>query len=200
MQVKDQTLALFNKLNVNIPEPDCSETKRKRGVNTMSERQLRHFLSQRDLLEDRSILSGVGDVIDDAVHDVAKLLSCAVDVEDNLVDEVGKDTPDVDLIQNLTDSLAAVGDALDDPDEPTQTNPTSTEASKTTSTSSTSSTSGSSTSSSSSSCSISTGIPICTQTVILSTSYYSGRSTFTMNSITTETCSTITIQGCTGLG
>jgi hypothetical protein len=197
MEVKDQTLALFNKLDVNIPEPDCSITKRKREENRISERQLRNFL-QGASLQDRSILSGVANLIGSAVHDVAKLISCAVNVVDNLVDSVNIDTPNVDLIQDLTDSLAAVGEALDDPgDEPTKTNPTSTEASKTTSTE-TSSTSSSS--SSSSFCSMSTAIPICTQTVIVSTSYLSGRSTFTLDSTTTTTCSTITVQGCTGSG
>ncbi|KAE8445910.1 hypothetical protein EG329_012689 [Mollisiaceae sp. DMI_Dod_QoI] len=199
-EVKDQTLALFNKMDVNIPEPDCSSTSRKRGENTISERQLKDVLRERSSLQDRSVLSGVANVIEGAIHDVAKLLSCAVYVMDNLVDSVNKDTPNVDLIQDLTDSLAAVGDALDKPgDEPTKTNPTSTsaEASKTTSTESTSSLSSSSRSSS---CSMSTAIPICTQTVILSTSYLSERSTFTVDSTTTHTCSTITIKRCTASG
>lgn len=189
-KVKDQTLALFNKLDLKPPEPDCSSSKRKRGDTRMSERQLRSFLRERASLQDRSIFSGVANVIKDAVHDVAKLLSCAVNVVNNLVDSVDGNTPDIGLIQDLTDSLAAVGEAMDEEpeDEPTNTSPTSTEASKTSS------------SSSSSSCSASTAIPICTQTVILSTSYISGRSTFTVDSTTTTKCSTTTIGGCTGAG
>lgn len=189
-EVKDQILALFEKLDVDIPEPDCSVTKRKREENTISESQLRDFLQERSALQNRGIFSGVAYVIKSAVHDFAALLSCAINVMDNLVDSINIDTLNIDLIQDLTDSLAAVGDALDDPkDEPTNTNPSSTDASQTTSRSTSSS--------SSSSCSTGTAIPICTQTLILSTSYLSGRSTFTVNSITTNTCSTITIEACT---
>jgi len=63
-KTKDETLALFNDLNVKPdPDPECSKTKRKR--NAVSERKL------RSLLRDRSLISGLTDL----VGNVAKLLS-----------------------------------------------------------------------------------------------------------------------------
>jgi hypothetical protein len=76
---------LFNDLNVKPPEVACSNTKRKR--NALSEREL------RALLRDRSIISSIADAIGDAIDDVEKLVSCAVNVVKNLVDFVEADVP-----------------------------------------------------------------------------------------------------------
>lgn len=81
---------MFNGLNIKPPEPDCSNTKRKR--NALSERQL------RALLRERSIISSITGAIGDAIHDVAKLISCAVNVVKNLADSVEADVPDIDEI------------------------------------------------------------------------------------------------------
>jgi hypothetical protein len=175
-----ETLALFNDLNVKPPEVDCSNTKRKRKRNALSERQL------RALLHDRSIISSITGAISDAVGDVAKLISCAVGVVGNLAKSIEAGVTDIDEIQNLTDTLAEIGKDLEDEDD---TKSSSTERPS------------SSTSLSSSSCTGSTAVPICTQTVSLSTSFLSGgTSSFTVSTITKTKCITTTIAGCTGTG
>jgi hypothetical protein len=179
-KTKDETLALFNDLDVKPPETACSNTIRKRGA--ISERQL------RSLLRNRSIISSIADAISDAIGDVAKLVSCALNVVNNLVDSVEADVIDVELIENLTDTLAEIGKDLEDENENTK---SSTKDSSTTG----------SASSSSSSCTASTAIPRCTETVSFSTSFISGvASSYTVATITETSCSTTTIAGCTGTG
>lgn len=106
-KTQKETLALLNNLDVKPPDtPDCTNTKRKRdGSMRLSEKQL------RDLI-DRGIIGSIGNVISSAVHDIGKLISCASNVVKSIVDAVNKSTPDLDEIQNLTDTLAAIGTDL----------------------------------------------------------------------------------------
>lgn len=137
----------------------------------------------RAVITDRSLFSAVADL----AKDVAGLVTCATKIVDNLVDNVKLPDPPIDIIENLTDVLEDVGEDLkeDDPeDENTSSQQTST-ASKT-----------SSSSSSSSSCTGQTTFPVCTQTVSLSTSFYSGATSFTVATVTTTACKTSTVTGC----
>ncbi|TVY58845.1 hypothetical protein LCER1_G001653 [Lachnellula cervina] len=181
---KDETLALLDDLDVKPPDiPDCKNTKRKRSGPALSERQL------RALLNDRSIISSIGNAISGAVDDVAKLLTCASDVVNNLVDSVNAKVPDLTEIENLTDTLAEIGKDLqeEEKNEPSSTKGSSARTSTT--------------SSSSSSCSGSTAFPVCTQTISLSTSFLSGgTSSSTVATITQTSCSTSTVSGCSATG
>lgn len=133
-KTKDEALALFNDLSVKPPEAPCSNTKKKRNV--LSERKLRTLLRGRDVIQ------SMESSIVDAVGNAAKLISCGLNVVDNLVDSVEADTPDVDLVENLTDTLAEIGVDLEDEGD---------DENKSTASSSISSTKSSSSSSSSSS-------------------------------------------------
>ncbi|RDL42545.1 uncharacterized protein BP5553_02524 [Venustampulla echinocandica] len=185
-KTKDKTLALFNSLDVKPPSaPDCSSTTRKRNV--IPEEKL------NSLLRNRGLLSGIINVAKDVVHRVAKLVSCSINVIDNLIDAVDGKIPPISVIETLTEGLAEIGKELKkgDSDESTETEskPSSTRQSSTTS------------SSSSSSCYGSTAVQICTKTVSLATSFLSGgTSSYTVTTITTTLCTTTTIAGCTGAG
>ncbi|KAF4627771.1 hypothetical protein G7Y89_g10378 [Cudoniella acicularis] len=181
-KTKDEVIALWNSLSVQPPaDPECSNTKKKR--NLMSEKKL------RSLLRERSLISGLTDLI----GDVAKLISCAVNVVTNLVDAVEAEIPTISVIETLTDTLADIANDLENEDDPTSTEsqPSSTEQSSLSSSSS----------SSSSSCTGSTAIPVCTETISLSTSFISGgTSSFMVATITSTACTTTTIAGCTSAG
>jgi len=113
-----------------------------------------------------------------------------------LLDTVEAEEPDIDEVEILTDTLSDISDDLKKEDQDstkTQSGPTSKQSS--------SQPSSSGKSSSTSSCSGSTAVPVCTQTVILSTSFLSGvASSSTVNTITTSVCSTTTVAGCSGKG
>lgn len=125
----------------------------------------------------------------DLIGDAAKLISCAVNVVNNLVDSVEAPVPPIGVVETLTDTLAEIGKDLEEEDKDDESS--STEQSS----------SASSSSSTSSSCTGSTAVPVCTQTVSLSTSFMSGgTSSFTVATITKTACSTTTLAGCTGAG
>ncbi|KAH8586571.1 hypothetical protein B0O99DRAFT_602397 [Bisporella sp. PMI_857] len=132
-------------------------------------------ISLRDLLRNRSIISSIAGGIRDAIGHLTKLVSCALNVVNNLVDPVEAGVIDIGLIKNLTDTLAEIGKDLEDEDNDTKTSST---------------TESSTTSSSSSSCTVSTAVP-----------FMSGAtSSFTVATITKFSCSAATIAGCTGSG
>ena len=104
-KVKQDTDSLFNSLNVkDIPDPDCSNLKRKR--NAVTDRDLRLLTSKR------SIISGLTDLVKDA----ANLVSCASKVVDNLVKAVENPVPPISEIENLTDTLNELGKDLQEED------------------------------------------------------------------------------------
>ncbi|TVY88012.1 hypothetical protein LAWI1_G008980, partial [Lachnellula willkommii] len=185
-RTKDETQALFNNLNIKPDMPDCSKTKRNGKRNALSERQL------RALLRDRNIIGSIGSAIKGAINDASKLVSCSLNVVKNLADTIEGDTPDINLVENLTDTLAEIGKDLEEEDE--QQSSTENLSSRMTTRESWSS------SSSSSSCTGSTVIPMCTETISFSTSFISGTSVATVGTITQTTCLTTTIAGCTGSG
>ncbi len=90
IKAQAETLALFNDLNVKTLEVNCSNTKRKR--NALSKKQL------NALLHNRSIISSIDSATSDAISDVAKLVSCAVNVVENLVNSVKAGVTDIDEI------------------------------------------------------------------------------------------------------
>jgi hypothetical protein len=92
-------------------------------------------------------------VISGAIHDVGALISCASDVVKSLTDAVNTNTPDLNEVENLTDTLAEIGKDLeeDGDDDENKSSSTDHSSSTVTSTSSQSSSSSSRTSSSSSS-------------------------------------------------
>lgn len=110
-RTKDETSALLNDLKVKPPPapPGCSNTKRKR--NAISEKEV------RALLRNRGLLGGIGNAIKSAAGDIGKLLSCATDVINDLDDAVKDPDPDIDEIENLTDSLADIANNLKDNDD-----------------------------------------------------------------------------------
>lgn len=136
-KTKDGALALFNDLKVKPPEPDCSN-KRKRKRSTLSEKQLRAWIY------DRSIIGGIAAAIGDAIGDAAKLISCAVNVVQNLADSVKADVPDIGEIKDLTDTLAEIAKDLEDENDTKSSSASAMSQSSTTSTSSSSSSSSSS--------------------------------------------------------
>ncbi|RDL39487.1 uncharacterized protein BP5553_03827 [Venustampulla echinocandica] len=176
-KTKDETIALFGALKVKPPaDPACSNTKRKRSV--ISE------VEPRALLANRSLISGITDLIGDA----AKLVSCALNVVTNLVEAVEAPIPQIGVIQTLTDTLAEIAENLkkgkekDNHDEPSSTKE---QESK----------------SSTSSCTSSTEVPICTKTISLSTSFFpGGTSSSSVATITTMACTTTTVKACSAAG
>lgn len=174
---RDEVVALFNALDVK-PEPksDCSNLKRR---NVVSEKKIRAIIA------DRSLLSAVADL----AKDVAGLITCAEKVVSNLIDNVKLPEPPIPVIESLTDVLGTIGEDLKE-DDPEDEDKTSTESQ------SQSSTTSSSSSSLSSSCTGVTQFPVCTQTISLSTSFYSGATSFTVATITSTACKTSTITGC----
>jgi len=181
-RTREETQALFNGLKIKPDMNDCKNTKRRRRAKTLSERQV------RALLRDRGIIDGIENAIKGAVNDVSKLVSCALNVVNNLVETVKGDVPDINLIENLTDSLAEIGKDLEEEDK------------QESSTENPSSTTKTDKSSSSSSCTGSTVVPMCTETISLSTSFASGTNIATVGTITQTTCVTTTIVGCSGSG
>lgn len=108
-KTQEQTLVLLNDLSVKPPDiPDCHNTKRKRQAGHMSEKKL------RALLLDRGVIDSIGKAIGGIVKDVGSLIGCATNVVKNLADEVNKSTPDLGVIENLTDTLAAIGTDLEE--------------------------------------------------------------------------------------
>ncbi|KAL8788495.1 MAG: hypothetical protein Q9195_007272 [Heterodermia aff. obscurata] len=104
-KVKQETDSLFNSLKDKaIPDPDCSNLKRKR--NAVTDRDLRLLASKR------SIISGLTDLVKDA----ASLVSCASKVVDNLVKAVEDPLPSISKIENLTDTLNELGKDLKEED------------------------------------------------------------------------------------
>ncbi|TVY45813.1 hypothetical protein LOCC1_G006463 [Lachnellula occidentalis] len=188
-KTQQETIALLDSLPVNPPSvPDCSMTKKKRDA--LSEVQL------RALLHDRSIIPDIGKFIKGAIDDVGKLIGCAGDVVKNLASSGEGSTPDLGEIENLTDTLAEIGKDLEEKkgDDPSST------SGESSSTLQSSSSSPSSSSSSSSSCTGSTAVPICTQTISLSTSFMLGGTSSSVATITQTNCITSTVAGCSGAG
>ncbi|EPE24769.1 hypothetical protein GLAREA_08622 [Glarea lozoyensis ATCC 20868] len=106
-RVLDNTAALLGSFEVQPPDvPDCSNTKRKRSAS--SEKQL------MALLHDRSLISGVTKFVKKVIDDVGKVLKCASAVVKNIVDAVEKITPDLSEIDDLTDTLAEIGQILEE--------------------------------------------------------------------------------------
>jgi hypothetical protein len=136
-RTQDEATSLFNDLASKPDMSGCSNTKRKR--NALSERQL------RSLLLDRSIIGSIAGAISGAVNDVSKLISCSLDVVNNLSKAVEGTTPDIVLVENLTDTLAEIAKDLEEDDNQQS---STQESSSGTSTSSGSSSSSSSSSSS----------------------------------------------------
>jgi hypothetical protein len=95
-KVQDDIVGLFNNLPDKGPDPpsECSKTS-KRSVDV-------------SYVAKRSIISGIMDALDS----VAKLLSCAVKVISNLVDEIQIPDPPIIEIETLTDMLNDLGNAL----------------------------------------------------------------------------------------
>ena len=171
-KVKQKTDSLFEALGTKpVPNPDCSMLKRKRNVITDKD---------LNLLMNRSIISGLTNLVKDA----ANLVSCAAQVVDNLSKIVEAPVPPISEIENLTDTLNEIGKDLQEDKKPSfspsESQPSSTRAS--------------SASSATSECTASSAVPLCTETVILSTSFYGTIGSSTVQSITTEICTTI--NGC----
>ena len=179
-KTKVETLALFDDLDIKpIVDPQCSSKKTKRNLTPME--SLRSLISDRSLLSDLTDLDG----------DIAKLLSCGVQVVDNLNDVVDVPGPDLNEIETLTDTLASIGEDLqgaeDNDDEPSN----SASQSEPSSTSTLSITS----SASASSCASGTAVPYCTKMISLSTSFLSGNTANpTVSSVMSMDCTTVT--GC----
>lgn len=102
-------------------------------------------------LKKRSPISGLADL----AGDIPKLASCATAVVEALEEDVKALEPPVSEIEDLTDTLNEIGKYMDE-------NETEDEAQSSTSSSSTAT------------CTSSTAVPQCTETVSLSTSFYSG--------------------------
>ncbi|KUJ09969.1 uncharacterized protein LY89DRAFT_740379 [Mollisia scopiformis] len=199
-KTKDETTALLNDLSVKPADiPDCHDTKRKRHLR-LSERQLRAMLRQR------SIIGSIGNIVKGAVHDVGTLISCAGDVVQSLHDAVNIDTPDLGEIEDLTDTLAEIGQDLQYEGDDDENTSTSKEEQSSATTSSSASLSTSSFSSSSRSCSTqfssacslsySAFVPagattITTATYTLSCSTVTGCSASAIGSATTVTASSV---------
>ena len=181
---RGETLAFFNDLGIKPPaDPQCSDKKRKRTPS--SEKKLRSLVSERNLI------SGFTDL----VGDVAKLLSCAVQVVDNLEDAVDVPVPDLHEIETLTDTLAEIGDDLQEEEDHDNESSTSASQSGPSSTKKSSTTS----SSSASSCIGRTAIPHCTETISLSTSFLNGNTASpAVSTVTSMDCTTVT--GCSVTG
>lgn len=107
---RDNFVALFNQFHIKpLSKPEC----------------------QRTSLAKRSLISGIIDTLTSA----ADLISCGVDVLNNLVDSVQKVEPPMSVVDLLTNTLKDIGDELEkEDDEPTSS--TSSSASSTKSSSS----------------------------------------------------------------
>lgn len=155
-KAQDETRGLFNNLNTKPPSDlECSELGKKR--NTVSERKLRAFLTNRSIVSKRILISGLTDL----VRDAASLLSCAIEMLDNLAKTVELPEPPIGEIEYLTNELQDIGDDLqkeetDPSDSASSSNAPSTSNSRSSSPSSTS-------------CSVRT-VSQCTEAVSLSTS------------------------------
>ncbi|KAL9622404.1 MAG: hypothetical protein Q9160_003248 [Pyrenula sp. 1 TL-2023] len=173
-KVRDDVTGLFNDLSDKGPSPpsECGKTVARRSLHGR-------------VLARRSPLSGILSTLDS----VAKLLSCAAKVVQNLDDKVKIPEPPISEIETLTDMLNDLGNALDNTGQQPSNSPSNSASSTQISQSSESQ------SSSSSSCS-SSAVPVCTQTVSLSTLFSADGSSTTssVQSITASLCSTIT--GC----
>ncbi|KKA18785.1 Uncharacterized protein T310_7252 [Rasamsonia emersonii CBS 393.64] len=122
----------------------------------------------------RSLISGLTDLI----GDVSKLISCATEVVGNLVNAVEASEPSLPEIELLTDTLNDIGQDLQNAEKNPTNSPSQSEASSTRA---------------SSSCTASTAVPRCTETISLSTSFFSGATvSSTVETITTTACTTIT--------
>jgi hypothetical protein len=128
---RDETLALIKSFDVQSPEvPECSSTKKKRS--NPSENRFRPGLEERDLI------SGAINFVKGAVNHVTKIVGCAGSVIKNVVVAVEKSTPNLNEIENLTDTLAEIGKILEEKNE---NKPTSTKEKSSSTTSSFSSSS-----------------------------------------------------------
>lgn len=97
---RDNFVALFNQFETKPPSmPECQKTS----------------------LNKRSLISGIINTFKSAVD----LISCGVDVLNNLVDSVEKIEPPISVVDILTDTLRDIGDELEkENDEPTSTTET----------------------------------------------------------------------------
>ncbi|KAI9147354.1 putative fad binding domain-containing protein [Paramyrothecium foliicola] len=151
----DSILALFNNLpNKPMPNAQCFQTS----------------------LTKRSLISS----IIDELKSVADLISCAVQVVDNLVKAVKEPVPPISIVTILTDTLNDINTELEKKNDSQQSQ-------------SNSSPSQTQTASETSSCEKS-AVPSCTETITLSTSLFADSTTTTsrVRTITTTSCTTIT--------
>lgn len=119
-------------------------------------------------LKKRSPISGLADL----AGDIPKLASCATVVVNALEEDVKAPEPPVSEVEDLTDTLNEIGKHMDENGAEEQT---------------------STSSSSTATCTFSTAVPQCTETVSLSTSFYSGTaSSSTVSTFTSTACSTVT--------